>query len=222
MSKHKCNLNVLVLQTMLPPTVASIPASGGVISILSQEKQGNLSFSILIPDQFFAATQVVTVNMFDENTIQAAPSIRGISTESEAQFAGPIFDISTVSLTSKKSAVLSIPYRSTKSKRGDDTYVFRIYYFDDSKDVWIVSESSFDNKMSLTVSTNTSHFSLWTVISAKLSPKQSAVELPTTVDWRLALYIGLPVLALIVVYFVARLIYAKHKHVQNSRYEICV
>ncbi len=209
--------NVSALPAMMPPTVATIPASGGVISISSQEKQGNLSFSLLIPDQFFTSSQTVTVNMFDEISIQAAPTLR--NNDLEAQIAGPIFDISTVVQTSTKSATLLLPYRSTKSKRGDDTYLFRIYYFDDLNDVWIASESSVDNKDSLTVSTNTSHFSLWTVISSKRPPKESAVQSLAAVDWRLALYIGLPFLGLILVYIVARLIYAKHKHVKNSRYE---
>jgi hypothetical protein len=154
--------------------------------------------------------------MLDEFEIQAAPVIRG-GNPLEAQIAGPIVDISAAIQTSNRRATLSLPYRSAKSKRGDDTYVFHVYYFDDLNDVWNMSESSVDNKVSLTVSTNTSHFSLWTVISSKRPPRESAVELPETVDWRLALYIGLPFLGLIFVYFVARLVYAKHKHAQNSR-----
>jgi hypothetical protein len=202
---------------MMPPTITSIPASGGVISFMHQQ-QGNLSFRIVIPDKFFNSTQTVTVNMLEENAIQADPKIRGFN--GDAQIAGPVFEIQATSLSSNGSATLFLPYRSAKSKRGDDTYVFRIYHFDDFNDIWISSESSADDKNSLTVSAKTSHFSLWAVISTKLSPTKTVDdEMPTAVDWRLALYIGLPCLGLLVVFFIARLMYAKHKHVQNSRYE---
>lgn len=202
---------------MMPPTIASIPASGGVISFFLHQQQGNLSFRIVIPDKFFNSTQTVTVNMLEETAIQADPKIRGF--DGEAQIAGPVFEIQATSLSSNGSATLFLPYRSAKSKRGDDTYVFRIYHFDDFNDIWISSESSADDKNSLRVSAKTSHFSLWAVISTKLSPIKSDDEMPTYVDWRLALYIGLPCLGLLVVFFIARLMYAKHKHVQNSRYE---
>ncbi len=175
----------------------------------------------MIPNQFFNSTQVVTVTMLDETAIQANPKILGL--DREAQIAGPIFEIgASSSLSSNASATLFLPYRSAKSKRGDETFVFRIYYFDDFDDVWVPSKNSADDKDSLSVSTNTSHFSLWTVISTKKPLVQAVETMPTNVDWRLALYIGLPCLALLLVFFVARLIHAKHKHVQNSKYDFCI
>jgi hypothetical protein len=208
-------LNILAIPPMLPPTIASISASGGGVSFL--HPQGNLSFSILIPERFFITTQTVTVTMLDETSIQNDPKIHGSG--AEAQIAGPIFAIEATSQTFNGSATLFLPYRSAKSKRGDETYEFRIYSFDDLNDIWISSQNSVDDKNSLTVSTNTRHFSLWTVISTKRSPPQAVEAMPTPVDWRLALYIGFPCLGLLVVLFVARLIHAKHKHLQNSRYE---
>ena len=207
-----------VFATMIPPTVQSIPATGGVVSILNQQQQGNLSFSILIPANFFGSTQTITVKMFDEKAITAPPAIHG--TDREAQIAGPIFDINAARSTSNVSASLVLPYRSAKAKRGDETYSFRIYYFDDFAGLWTLSGASVDDKVSLTVSTNTTHFSLWTVISTKIPPAEAVAEPSPSVDWRLALYIGIPVLGLIAVFFVARLILAKHKHIQNSRYQL--
>ncbi len=208
-------LPISAIPNMLPPTIVLIPATGGVISF-----QGNLSFSVLIPNQFFNSTQTVTVTMLDETAIQANPKILG--SDREAQIAGPIFEIgASSSFSSNASATLFLPYRSAKSKRGDETFVFRIYYFDEFDDIWIPSKNSADDKDSLSVSTNTSHFSLWTVISTKKPLMQAVEAASAAVDWRLALYIGLPCLGLLLIFFVARLIHAKHKHVQNSKYEFC-
>jgi hypothetical protein len=201
---------------MEPPTFASVPTTGSTISIVSKHPQGNLSFSMLIPANFFNTTQRVTVYMLDENAIQAAPRIQG--TDLEAEIAGPIFDINSVQGSSISSATLFLPYRNIKSKRGDDSYIFRIFYFDDFNDIWVLSETSVDDKVSLRVSTNTSHFSLWTVISTKLLPGPSVADLPKPFDWKLALYIGIPSLGLMMILLVFRLIRAKLMHVKNSRY----
>jgi len=210
-------LKFSVFSTMMQPIVVSMSAAGGVISFVNQQQQGNLSFSILIPANFYNSPQAITINMFDENAIREPPEIRG--TDREAQIAGPIFDINAASSTSNGTASLVLPYRSTKAKRGDETYSFRIYYFDPFTGIWTLSGASVDDKVSLTVSANTSHFSLWTVISTKIPPMKAEEEPPPSIDWRLALYIGFPVLGLIVIFFVARLILAKHKHIKNSRYE---
>jgi hypothetical protein len=213
---NKVILSFPALAIMEPPTFASVPITGSTISIVSKHPQGNLSFSMLIPANFFNTTQRVTIYMLDENSIDAAPRIQG--TDLEAEFAGPIFDINSVQGSSRSSATLFLPYRSIKSKRGDDSYIFRIFYFDDFNDIWVLSGTSLDDKVSLRVSTNTSHFSLWTVISTKVSPEPSDADSPKTFDWRLALYIGIPSLGLMITLLVFRLIRAKLMHVKNSRY----
>jgi hypothetical protein len=205
------------LLALIPPVVASVPVSGGVVTFQLKQSQGDLNFSIFFPDQFFNSTQNVTIGMYDENSvIPAVPVIKGA--EREAQFSGPIFDIKAISSVSQKQSILFLPYRSSKSKRGDESYIFRIFYFDSVNNLWTLSEASVDDKISLIVSTNTSHFSLWTVISTKVLENEANGELPTTFDWKLALYIGIACLCLIVTFFIARLMHAKHKHIQNSRY----
>jgi hypothetical protein len=196
------------LVALIPPVVASVPVSGGVVTFQLKQSQGDLNFSIFFPDQFFNSTQ--------NSVIPAVPVIKGA--EREAQFSGPIFDIKAISSVSQKQSILFLPYRSSKSKRGDESYIFRIFYFDSVNNLWTLSEASVDDKISLIVSTNTSHFSLWTVISTKVLENEANGELPTTFDWKLALYIGIACLCLIVTFFIARLMHAKHKHIQNSRY----